>query len=286
MKIGTFASIVTPICSPQLILDLGRGVEAAGLDSLWLGEHVVLFDEMEVGYPGTPDGKLPIPEGAGLPDTVVTFSYLASATSRIRFGTGVSLIPQRNLIYTANEFATLDYLSGGRVDLGVGVGWCKEEVAAFGYDFATRGARCDEMLEAMIKLWTEREVTYAGEHIQLNAVKLDPKPVQNPHIPLIVGGYSPAAMRRTARFGQGWLGFGTNPEQTAAAIAGIEAALDAAGRSREGFEIVVMPADANADTVKEFQDIGVDRLVPMLVASNADQMNKRIDELAALADAR
>jgi probable F420-dependent oxidoreductase len=286
MKIGTFASIVTPICSPQLILDLGRGVEAAGLDSLWLGEHVVLFDEMEVGYPGTPDGKLPIPEGAGLPDTVVTFSYLASATSRIRFGTGVSLIPQRNLIYTANEFATLDYLSGGRVDLGVGVGWCKEEVAACGYDFATRGARCDEMLEAMIKLWTEREVTYAGEHIQLNAVKLDPKPVQNPHIPLIVGGYSPAAMRRTARFGQGWLGFGTNPEQTAAAIAGIEAALDAAGRSREGFEIVVMPADANADTVKEFQDIGVDRLVPMLVASNADQMNKRIDELAALADAR
>jgi probable F420-dependent oxidoreductase len=275
MKIGTFASIVTPICSPQLILDLGRGVEAAGLDSLWLGEHVVLFDEMEVGYPGTPDGKLPIPEGAGLPDTVVTFSYLASATSRIRFGTGVSLIPQRNLIY-----------SGGRVDLGVGVGWCKEEVAACGYDFATRGARCDEMLEAMIKLWTEREVTYAGEHIQLNAVKLDPKPVQNPHIPLIVGGYSPAAMRRTARFGQGWLGFGTNPEQTAAAIAGIEAALDAAGRSREGFEIVVMPADANADTVKEFQDIGVDRLVPMLVASNADQMNKRIDELAALADAR
>jgi probable F420-dependent oxidoreductase len=285
MKIGTFASIVTPICSPQLILDLGKGVEAAGLDSLWLGEHVVLFDEMEVGYPGTPDGKLPIPEGAGLPDTVVTFSYLASATSKIRFGTGITLIPQRNLIYTANEFATLDYLSGGRVDLGVGVGWCKEEVIACGHDFDTRGARCDEMLDAMIKLWTQREVTYEGKHIQLNAAKLDPKPVQSPHIPLIIGGYSAAAMRRTAQFGQGWLGFGTNPEQTAAAMQGIDAALDAAGRSREGFEIIVMPADATADTVKEFQDIGVDRLVPMLVANSADTMNKRIDELAALADA-
>ena len=285
MKIGTFASIVTPICSPELILDLGKGIEAAGLDSLWLGEHVVLFDEMEVGYPGTPDGKLPIPEGAGLPNSVVLFSYLASATSKIRFGTGITLIPQRNLIYTADEFATLDYLSGGRVDLGVGVGWCKEELVACGYDFSTRGARCDEMLEAMIKLWTEREVTYNGEHIQLKAAKLDPKPVQSPHVPLIIGGYSPAAMRRTARFGQGWLGFGTDPEQTAAAIQGIDAALDAAGRSREGFEVIVMPAEANADTVKQFQDIGVDRLVPMLVASDADGVNKRIDELASLADA-
>ena len=285
MKIGTFASIATPIASPDLILDMGRGVEAAGLDSIWLGEHVVLFDEMEVGYPGTPDGKLPIPEGAGLPNSVVTFSYLASATSRIRFGTGITLIPQRNLIYTADEFATLDYLSGGRVDLGVGVGWCKEEVVACGYDFTTRGARCDEMLDAMIQLWTQREVSYEGEHIQLKAAKLDPKPVQSPHIPLIIGGYSAAAMRRTARFGQGWLGFGTNPEQTAAAIQGVEAALDAAGRSREGFEIIVMPAEANADTVKEFQDIGVDRLVPMLVASNGDEVKKRIDELAALADA-
>ena len=285
MKIGTFASIATPIASPELIIELGKGVEAAGLDSIWLGEHVVLFDEMEVGYPGTPDGKLPIPEGSGLPNTVVLFSYLASVTSKIRFGTGITLLPQRNLIYTADEFATLDYLSGGRVDLGVGVGWCKEEVGACGYEFANRGARCDEMLDAMVQLWTRREVTYDGEHIQLKATKLDPKPVQSPHIPLINGGYSPAAMQRTARFGQGWLGFGTNPEQTAVAVAGVEAALDAAGRSRDGFEIIVMPADANADTVKEFQDIGVDRLVPMLLANDSDGVKARIDQLAALADA-
>ena len=285
MKIGTFASIATPIASPELIIELGKGVEAAGLDSIWLGEHVVLFDEMEVGYPGTPDGKLPIPEGSGLPNTVVLFSYLASVTSKIRFGTGITLLPQRNLIYTADEFATLDYLSGGRVDLGVGVGWCKEEVAACGYDFATRGARCDEMLDAMIQLWTRREVTYDGEHVQLKAAKLDPKPIQSPHIPLIIGGYSPAAMQRTARFGQGWLGFGTNPEQTATAVAGVKAALDAAGRSRDGFEIIVMPADANADTVKEFQDIGVDRLGTMMLANDSDGVKARIDQLAALADA-
>ena len=285
MKIGTFASLVTPICTPELIIDLGITAEEAGLDSLWLGEHVVLFDEMEVGYPGTPDGKLPIPEGAGLPDTVVTFSFLASVTKTLRFGTGVSLIPQRNLIYSANEFATLDYLSKGRFDLGVGVGWCKEELAACGFEFNTRGSRCDEMLEAMIKLWTETEVTYEGKHIQLNSVKMDPKPVQTPHIPLIIGGYSKAAMERTARFGQGWIGFGTDAEQTASALKMLDQALTQAGRSREDIEIIVMPSNVNSDNVTMYQDIGVNRLIPMLTASSQGAVKKRIDEIAKLTDA-
>ena len=282
MKIGTFASITTPEASPATILDIGKRADAAGLDSLWMGEHVVLFDEMEFPYPGSPDGRLPIPHGSGLPDTVVTLSYLAGVTENLRFGTGVSLIPQRNPIYTANEFATLDYLTNGRVDLGVGVGWCKEEVQACGYQWETRGERCDEILELMIKLWTEPVTTHHGKHFRVDACRMDPKPVQKPHIPLIVGGYSPAAMRRAARFGAGWIGFGTNPEQTAMALQGIDAALEAAGRSRDGFEIIVMPAEANADTVRAFEDIGVDRLVPLLVASGPGAVARRIDELAEL----
>ena len=284
MKIGTFASITTPIASPQTIIDIGRRADEMGLDSLWMGEHVVLFDEMEFPYPGSPDGRLPIPEGCGLPDTVVTLSFLASVTSNLRFGTGVSLIPQRNPIYTANEFATLDYLTGGRVDLGVGVGWCKEEVLACGYRWEDRGERCNEMLELMIKLWTEPVTTHHGKHFDVDACRLDPKPIQKPHIPLIIGGYSPAAMRRAARYGSGWLGFGTNPEQTGMALAGIDAALAAEGRSRDDFEIIVMPAEANADNVREFEDVGVDRLVPLLVAEGADTINRRFDELGELAN--
>ena len=199
MKIGTFASITTPEASPATILDMGRRAEAAGLDSLWMGEHVVLFDEMEFPYPGSPDGRLPIPHGSGLPDTVVTLSYLAGVTEELRLGTGVSLIPQRNPIYTANEFATLDYLTNGRVDLGVGVGWCKEVVLACGYEWETRGERCDEILELMIKLWTEPVTTHHGKHFRVDDCRMDPKPVQKPHVPLIVGGYSPAAIKRYAR---------------------------------------------------------------------------------------
>jgi probable F420-dependent oxidoreductase len=283
MKIGTFASITTPIASPQMIIDIGRRADEMGLDSLWMGEHVVLFDEMEFPYPGSPDGRLPIPEGCGLPDTVVTLSFLASVTTKLRFGTGVSLIPQRNPIYTANEFATLDYLTGGRVDLGVGVGWCKEEVLACGYRWEDRGERCNEMLELMIKLWTEPVTTHHGKHFDVEGCRLDPKPIQTPHIPLIIGGYSPAAMRRAALYGNGWLGFGTNPEQTGMALAGIDTALAAQGRSRDDFEIIVMPAEANADNVREFEDVGVDRLVPLLVAEGADAINRRFDELGELA---
>ena len=192
MKIGVFATFMSPTSTPEMIQDFGRRAEGAGLDSIWMGEHVVLFDEMEFPYPGSRDGKIPTPEGGGLLDTVATFGFLASATTTLRFGTGIALVPQRNPIYTAKEFATLDWLSGGRMDFGIGVGWCKEEVLACGYSWEDRGERCDEFLTLMKKLWTEPVVTYEGKHIQVNACRMDPKPIQKPHIPIWVGGHTPA----------------------------------------------------------------------------------------------
>lgn len=284
MKLGVFASLMTPTASPGVILDIGRRAEEIGLDSLWMGEHVVIFDEMEFGYPGTPDGKLPVPEGGGLPETVVTLAFLASATKNLRLGTGVSLLPQRNPIYTAKEFATLDYLTGGRVDLGVGVGWCKEEVIACGYSFEDRGARCDEMLDLMKMLWTQPVTDYNGKHFQVKGVRMDPKPVQKPHIPLIIGGFSPPAMRRAVRVGAGWLGFGINPEITKQVTASFETALAAAGRTRESFEIIVTPGSVDADAVRAFQDLGVDRLVPLMDASSPEAVNQRFRELEEFAN--
>ncbi len=284
MKLGVFASLMTPTASPGVILDIGRRAEEIGLDSLWMGEHVVIFDEMEFGYPGTPDGKLPVPEGGGLPETVVTLAFLASATKNLRLGTGVSLLPQRNPIYTAKEFATLDYLTGGRVDLGVGVGWCKEEVIACGYSFEDRGARCDEMLDLMKMLWTQPVTDYNGKHFQVKGVRMDPKPVQKPHIPLIIGGFSPPAMRRAVRVGAGWLGFGINPEITKQVTASFETALAAAGRTRESFEIIVTPGAVDADAVRAFQDLGVDRLVPLMDASSPEAVNQRFRELEEFAN--
>ena len=155
MKIGVFATFMSPLASPQMIAEFGRRAEDAGLESIWMGEHVLLFDEMEFPYPGSPDGRIPVPEGGGMLDTVATFGFLANATSNVRLGTGICLVPQRNPVYTAKEFATLDWLTGGRVDFGIGVGWCKEEVLACGYGWEDRGGRCDEFLELMQQLWTE-----------------------------------------------------------------------------------------------------------------------------------
>lgn len=282
MKIGAFASFMTPVSTPEVIAETGRRAEEAGLDSLWMGEHVALFDEMEFPYPGSRDGKLPVPAGAGLPDTTTTFAFLASVTKTLRFGTGIALVPQRNPIYTAKEFATLDWLTGGRVDFGIGVGWCKEEVLACGYSFEDRGERCDEFLDAMIKLWTEPAATYHGKHITLDACRMDPKPVQKPHIPIIGGGYSPPALRRAVKYGSGWLGFGAGPEHTQPAIAAVEAALANAGRNRNDFEIIVAPAMVSPDVVKGFQDLGVDRLVPIMPPEDAGSAARRIGELEKL----
>ncbi len=190
MKIGVFATFMSPQCTPQFIVDFGRRAESAGLDSIWMGEHVVLFDRTEFPYPGSRDGKLPVPEGGGMLDTVATFGFLASVTKTIRFGTGIALISQRNPIYTAKEFTTLDWLSGGRIDFGIGVGWCKEEVLASGYGWEDRGARSDEFLELVKRLWTQPVANYSGHHFQLADCRLDPKPVQKPHLPILVGGHS------------------------------------------------------------------------------------------------
>ena len=128
MKIGVFSTFMSPHATPDAVASVAQSVEQAGLESLWMGEHVVLFDEMEFPYPASADGRIPVPEGGGLLDTVATFGYVANATSTLRLGTGITLISQRHPVYTAKEFATLDWLSSGRIDFGIGVGWCKEEV--------------------------------------------------------------------------------------------------------------------------------------------------------------
>ncbi len=281
MKIGVFSTFMSPIATPAMVKDLARRVEAAGIESLWMGEHVVLFDKTEFPYPGSRDGRLPVPAGGGLLDTVATFGYLASCTSTLRFGTGICLLPQRNPIYTAKEFTTLDWLSNGRIDFGIGVGWCKEEVLACGYSWEDRGERCDEFLTMLRALWTEPVASFAGEHFQLAPCHMDPKPIQKPHIPIIVGGHSKRAMRRAAKFGAGWYGFALDPKLTRRMLADLDVELQKVGRSRADFEIVITPNTVTNDELAQFKDLGVDRLVLHLGSQRADAVNKRLVELEA-----
>lgn len=279
MKIGLFATFMSPIATPQVIAHLATQIEAAGVESLWMGEHVVLFDEMEFPYPASRDGKIPVPPGGGMLDTVATFGFLAHATKSLRLGTGIALISQRNPIYTAKEFATLDWLTGGRMDFGVGVGWCKEEVLASGYTWEDRGERSDEFLDLVGKLWRDEVTSFEGQHFSLAPCRLTPKPVQVT-LPIIVGGHSAAAYRRAARFGQGWYGFALTPAMVERSLRGLDTALTQVGRDRSSLEIVITPQTFRNDDVAAYRDLGVDRLVLHLGSQKPDAVARRLDEVA------
>ncbi|MCB1741832.1 MAG: LLM class F420-dependent oxidoreductase [Gammaproteobacteria bacterium] len=283
MKLGVFATFMSPNATPAMIADFARSAEQAGLESLWMGEHVVLFDEMEFPYPSSKDGKVPVPPGGGLLDTVATFGFIAAATHRIRLGTGVTLVPQRNPVYTAKEFATLDWLSGGRIDFGIGVGWCKEEVLACGYTFEDRGRRCDEFLQVMQRLWRDELAAFEGEHYTLAACRMDPKPVQPDGLPIIVGGHSRAGLRRAARHGSGWYGFNLDLQKTGALLADLDVELTRQGRDRTGFEIVITPPlKSDEQTLQGYAELGVDRLVLHLGSQRPERVDQRLGELQTL----
>lgn len=265
-----------------MIKDFAQQAEGVGVDSLWLGEHVVLFDEMEFPYPGSADGKPPVPPGGGLLDTVATFGFLASITERLRFGTGISLISQRNPIYTAKEFATLDWLTNGRIDFGIGVGWCKEEVIASGYSWADRGARSNEFLALVKRLWTEETVEFQGEHFQVPACRMDPKPVQKPHVPIFVGGHSKAALRRTARYGDGWYGSQIGAKGLERTLDQLNTYLEQEGRSLSDIEIIISPAGETDAHVQQYEQLGVSRLVLPLGSQRPHKIEQRMSAVGQL----
>jgi probable F420-dependent oxidoreductase len=199
----------------------------------------------------------------------------------MRLGSGICLVPQRNPVYTAKEFATLDWLTGGRIDFCIGVGWCKEEVIACGYRWEDRGERCDEILELMQAIWTQPAASFDGKHVSLAECRMDPKPVQKPHIPIFVGGHSAAAMKRAARFGAGWYGFALGPDAARAALEHLDAALGEANRKRGAdFQIVITPPYAvTEDMVREYAALGVDRLIVQLGSQHQDKIDGRLVEL-------
>ena len=268
-----------------MIKDLAQAAEANGVHSLWMGEHVVLFDETEHPYPGARDGKIPVPAGGGMLDTVATFGFLSGVTEKLRFGTGIALISQRNPIYTAKEFATLDWLSNGRIDFGMGVGWCKEEVIASGYSWPDRGARSNEFLALIKTLWTEPTASFDGDHFQLEPCHMDPKPLQSPHVPIIVGGHADVALRRAARYGNGWYGFQLSIDQTSSILSKLDNFLAQEGRSREDFRIVITPTSESLEDLAAYQALGVDELVLHLGSQRPEKVSARLEVIKEVIEA-
>jgi probable F420-dependent oxidoreductase len=279
MKFGTFITSV----KPERIATHVRAAEDLGFESVWIGEHLIVPTVSDSKYPYSPDGRFPAPADVPFHDPMIALGYAAALTSKIKLATGIFVVPLRNALATAKAVASLDVLSHGRVIFGVGVGWWAEEFAVVGAPFSDRALRTREYLELMKELWTSDEPVYRGKTVAVESVRFYPKPVQKPHPPIVVGGTSDLALKRTVRYGDGWYGIAKSLDETRILIERLRSLEHAANRSgtveitlslRTGHPITL-------DEVKRLGDLGVNRaLVGMpLRAFSEDELARFRDEV-------
>jgi probable F420-dependent oxidoreductase len=244
-----------PFIQPEGLTLLAQTAEEVGIESLWTVEHVVVPMGYESTYPYSRDGKMPGSEEAPIPDPLVWLTYAAAVTKKIKLATGIIILPQRHPLYLAKEAATLDMLSGGRVILGIGVGWLEEEFKALKVPFEARGAITDESIEALRGLWSKGSSEHKGDHYAWPAVESNPKPTSG-KIPIVIGGHSKPAARRAARLGDGF--FPARADKLEMCLAELKAECDRIGRDPSEIEITTggLPT---ADEVKRLEDMGVSR---------------------------
>ncbi len=262
--------------SPAFIAAAGQLVEECGVHSLWVPEHVLFFPEYASRYPYTENGKIQ-GDPTSLLEPLTALTWIAGHTNKLRLGTGILLVPQRNPVYTAKQIASLDYLSNGRVDFGIGIGWLKEEFAALGVPWEDRAGRTRECVELMVNLWSEEISSYQGKYFQLEPAYQNPKPVQQPHPPLFFGGESLPALRRVATQGQGWFGFNMSPEALEGHLVSLQQELEKVGRSRDDILVNIAPAyqHMTRESLKSFAALGVDQVIMPLLASNEEKLRER-----------
>jgi probable F420-dependent oxidoreductase len=288
MRLGLLIPLISRYATPQFIRTLGVTAERLGFQSIWVGEHSVMFDEQESEYPmaeslGT-DGKMlgePQDRVELMPFTAL--AYLAAITSRIRLGTATIVMPQRNPVYTALEAANVDWLSNGRLDLGIGVGWCKEEYQALNAPFENRGARSGSYVEVMKRIWCDDVSQYKSEFYDLIPCRAYPKPVQKPHPPLIIAGHVAATFRRIAAQGDGWWTIDNTPEQLKPQLEQLKAELAKKGRKMSDLAFVASPYPHKADLrmVQDYSALGVTELVLMAYPETPDVIESLLVDLAA-----
>jgi probable F420-dependent oxidoreductase len=259
MHLGVFGAGSTARVDPATMVAVGVAAEELGFESLWVGEHVVL--------PEPRTAASPLAATTPLHDPLIALTYLAARTSRVRLGTGILILPMRPPAVLAKQVASLDVLSGGRVLLGIGVGGLPEELAVAGVAMGERGRRADEHLDALKALWEMDRPRYEGRWVTIRDVDAHPRPQQRP-VPIIVGGHSPAALRRAVLRGQGWYGFGLEVAATAELLSELRAIEQRVERPAElgPLEITVTPPLRSTERAA-YEDLGVDRLV--MVPSNS-----------------
>jgi probable F420-dependent oxidoreductase len=277
LRFGLFSVNTYAAAEPRALARVARAAEGAGFESLWGGEHVVLPDPQAPPSPMAPTDAIL--------DPVVALTYAAALTSRVRLGTGIIILPQRNPLVLAKELASLDVLSGGRLIVGIGVGYLEPEFRALGAPFEQRGAVTDEYLAAMRAVWGEAKPAYRGRFVDFANVQAHPQPVQRPHPPVVIGGRSAAAFRRAVSHGHGWYGFGLDLDATRRALGGLgEAAARYPRPAALGpLEVSITPGrgvGADVATCEQYAALGVHRLILMPSARlDADGLERHVERL-------
>jgi probable F420-dependent oxidoreductase len=243
-----------PCATPETAGSIATAAENAGFESVWTGEHIVLPE------PQVPPS--PVPADTPFLDSAIALAYVAAQTKKVKLGTGIIILPQRNPAVLAKELASVDVLSNGRLIFGIGIGYLKPEFDAIGAPFDHKGPRTEEFLAAMIALWTMEKPEYRGRFVSFGGVNAMPRPVQKPHPEVVFGGHTKDAYSRAARLAKGWFGYAQTLDTTAKCIEGLRAACKEAGRRFEDLEVSITPRGRmDLDTAKRFAGLGVHRLI-------------------------
>jgi len=276
MKFG-LVPINVGVSSLSEMTDLAQIAERCGYESVWTFEHVVVPIAYESKYPYNAEGKMGTAPDTNFVDPLIALAHIAANTSTLRLGTGVNILPQVNPLYLAKQAASLDFVSGGRLELGLGIGWLKEEFAALGIPFARRGERFDEYMGAMRKVWSGAVVEHQSEHISWSGFQSYPCA---PGLRVVMGGNKGKIFQRTARFAQGWFAPTTDAEELRHGVEALRAACTEIQRDPQGIEISCMwNGKGGQQAVAALADAGAQRLLIPIAALGGDP----IDGIEALA---
>jgi probable F420-dependent oxidoreductase len=259
--------------------DLARAAEERGFESLFFPEHTHIPSSRKTPYPG--GGPLPR-EYTRSHDPFVALAMAGAVTKKLRLGTGICLVVERDPIVLAKEVATLDYLTGGRAILGIGAGWNVEEMANHGTDFKTRWRLLRERVEAMKAIWQNEEAEYHGELVSFDPIWSFPKPVQKPHPPVLLGGHGTKALERVVRYCDGWMPISLRAGDLQKEIGELRTLAEKAGRDPRSISISVFWAQPDRETIDAYQAMGVERVILALPPAPAEKVLPILDHHSKL----
>ncbi len=267
MKFGLFGINMGACSNPESAARVAQAAEAAGFESVWTGEHVVLPDPQVA--------PSPLPPTYPLLDPAVALAFVAAHTKTVKLGTGIIILPQRNPLVLAKELASVDVVSNGRLIFGLGIGYLKPEFDALGIPFDYKGPRSIEYLQAMQAVWTQEQPAYHGRFVSFRGIQALPQPVQKPYPWVVIGGHTTEAFRRAVQYANGWYGFALDLDATAKCIAGLKEAAKAVSRpaSLGELEISITPGPGlDLEMTKRYADLGVHRLIPFRRAKGEQEL--------------